>query len=260
MSRPTRTRKPTWKAVAALPGVSTMSLGSVGQNDQQQQAAKPADDALARTSAALHTGTPNLQALQSECEDLLKDDLGLLKLERVLKVASIFTYEEILAKAGTAHGNGTISSSALRSRVREAKLAVAEARGVPKKEVAAEFEANTRLSGARNRRMGKMHARMRVTMGVATSRTLGVVTDDGHEEAEGEEEDEQEGAASPGGVEDSPASGERVSRILIQVLQSRRPPSLIELHHDQSSLSTRFPTASRTQAPTSMFQVSGRTA
>lgn len=118
-----------------------------------------AKDALAHTSRALASGTPSLDQLQSECETLIRNDLAALKGDLVLKVASIFSYEEILTKLAAAHGDKALSCTGLRTRIRQAKTTVANDRNVTREVLSEELKENKDRRGAADRKRELMVAR-----------------------------------------------------------------------------------------------------
>lgn len=193
MSRPVRTKTPTWKA-SALSDVSQATATSTRQQPQEplqlqqtppaqetqetQQPQQPqrtqeghqshqlpagtppiqADDALGRVSTALRTGLPTLHELQDECEELLKASLS-FKHDVMLQISSIFNQEEILSKFTAAHPENPMSLAGLTARLRDAKTKLAWARGVEREQVKDEVEENWKLSGADERRQRRATAR-----------------------------------------------------------------------------------------------------
>lgn len=198
MSRAIRPTKPTREAGATLDGVqSTNASLSLGQSfplsspltDKSLAGSPPArpdavatasasqglrgpsatasqhfaSDALGQTSRALSIGSPNLHQLQSEGENLLQGNTNHLKHGIILQLASIFTYEQILAKVQAYHGDQHISHSALAGRIKDAKSSVARSRGVSRAQIAEELDRNRKLSGAADHGRKLAGARGQVT-------------------------------------------------------------------------------------------------
>ena len=107
-----------------------------------------AGDELARTTTALNTGTPTLAQLQSDCEALLAGDARRITGYTLLKIFSLFRYEEITAKIATAHGGTGPNKNYLAGRVLRAKKMLAGERGVDGKEIEREIKENRKVSGA----------------------------------------------------------------------------------------------------------------
>lgn len=117
-------------------------------------------DALSRITTSLQTGQPELSHLVSECAQLLQGPTASLCDAAILKIESVMTNEEIMAKILAFHGtNDGLTLDKLYRNTRSAKTSVATARGVDRQEVVDEFKRNQVASGVIERRERSRTAR-----------------------------------------------------------------------------------------------------
>lgn len=90
--------------------------------------------------------------LLAQCMDILNGKPHLLVLDAVLKVAGVFTTNEIVEQVDAIHGKGTLSFGALSVRLSSALIAIAKRDGKTRDEVAAELNAARTKNGVTKRR------------------------------------------------------------------------------------------------------------